>query len=153
VQAVNAENTAGKQRGRPFAKGASGNPKGKPTGARHRITILGEQLLQDEAEAITRAVIEAAKAGDPTAMRLTFERLMPVRKGRPIEFALPPVTSAADVTAALASVVAQMASGAISPEEAGQIAGVLETKRKALETLALETRLAEIEAKLEGLKR
>jgi hypothetical protein len=48
------------------------------------------------------AVVSAAKAGDPTAMRLCLERLVPVRKGRPITFDLPPVETASDISKASA---------------------------------------------------
>ena len=53
-----AENTAAKQRGRPFEPGKSGNPKGKPKGSRNQATLLAEALLDGEAEAITRKVIK-----------------------------------------------------------------------------------------------
>ncbi len=41
---MTAENTAPKQRGRPFQKGQSGNPAGKPPGTRHRVTQLVEVI-------------------------------------------------------------------------------------------------------------
>ena len=41
-----------------------------------------------------------------------------------------------------------MANGAISPDEATTIAGLLEAKRKAIETIELEARLATIEKRL-----
>ena len=42
--------------------------------------MLAEKLLEDDRDAIVRAVIAAAKGGDPTAMRLCVERLVPLRK-------------------------------------------------------------------------
>lgn len=39
-----AEDTGEKQRGRPFEPGQSGNPAGRPKGARNK---LGEQFIQD----------------------------------------------------------------------------------------------------------
>jgi hypothetical protein len=61
-----AENAALKQRrrgrGRPFEPGQSGNPAGKPKGTRHQLTMLAEQLLEGEAEELTRKAIERALA-------------------------------------------------------------------------------------------
>ena len=50
-----AENTAEKQRGRPFEAGQSGNPKGRPKGSRNKTTLAAENLLEGEADAITKA--------------------------------------------------------------------------------------------------
>lgn len=147
-----ADKTAPKQRGRPFRKGVSGNPSGCPQGSRHRTTLMAEALIEKDAEDIVQAVIASAKAGDPTSMRLCLERLVPVRKGRAIQFEIPPINTASDVTNALGSVVAQMANGDISPDEATSIAAVLEIKRKAIETTDIENRLAAIEGKLESKK-
>ena len=65
-----AENSTKEQRGRPFVKGQSGNPKGKPKGVRNRLTLAAEALLDGEAETITRKAVELAKDGDMTAIRL-----------------------------------------------------------------------------------
>lgn len=143
-----AGNAAGGQRGRPFQKGQSGNPAGNARGSRHRVTILAEKLLEDDAGAIVRAVVEAAKAGDPTAMRLCIERLVPVRKGRTIEFDLPPIETAAGVATAIGMIARQMASGELTPDEAGAIAAVIETQRRAIELVEFEERLRKLEAKM-----
>jgi len=58
------EKSGQNQAGR-FQKGMSGNPSGKPKGARARVTQLAEKLLDDDRDAIVRAVIAAAKGGDP----------------------------------------------------------------------------------------
>lgn len=141
------ENSGRKQAGR-FAKGQSGNPKGKPKGARHKTTILAEKLMEDEAEAVVRAVIDKAKDGDMTAARIVVDRIAPVRKGRPINLALPKVETADDVASAMATIVGAMAEGKITPEEATVAASVLEARRRAIETTDFERRLSEIEDKL-----
>lgn len=132
---------AAKARGRPFEPG---NP-GKPKGTRHRLTVLAEKLMEEDAEDVTRAVIAAAKGGDMVAARLVLDRVAPVRKGRTVELDLPKVETAADVLKALGLVVMETARGLITPDEAAVVAGLLETKRKAIETADLETRLLVLE--------
>src|ERR1700747_512075 len=108
-----------------WKKGQSGNPAGMPKGTRHRATMLAEKLMADDAENIVRAVVNAAKNGDPTAMRLCVERLIPVRKGRPITFDLPDIETASDITRALGVIAKAMAAGELTPDEAGTVAPVI----------------------------
>jgi hypothetical protein len=63
------EKSGQNQAGR-FQKGMSGNPNGKPKGVRARVTQLAEKLLEDDRDAIVRAVIAAAKAARPCAFVL-----------------------------------------------------------------------------------
>src|SRR5262249_45198619 len=70
-----AENTAAKQRGRPFEPGKSGNPSGRPKRSRNHATLLAEALLEGEAETITRKLIDKALELDTTALRMCLERL------------------------------------------------------------------------------
>jgi hypothetical protein len=82
------------------------------------------------------------------ALRLVLERVAPLRRGRPVRFDLPAggVERAGDVSAALGAVLEATAEGALTPDEAATIAGVLEAKRKAIETVEIEARLAALEA-------
>ncbi|MFP6732272.1 MAG: hypothetical protein VB959_00345, partial [Rhodospirillales bacterium] len=89
--------------------------------------------------------IEKAKEGDMAAIRLCLERILPTIKSRPIEIDLPPVETAEDITAAQGTVIAAMARGEITPDDASTVAGVLEAKRRAIETVELEARLSELE--------
>jgi hypothetical protein len=76
--------------------------------------MLAEKLLEDDRDDIVRAVIAAAKGGDPTAMRLCVERLVPLRKGRPVVFDLPAVKTAADIAGAVGALESRMAAGPVS---------------------------------------
>jgi hypothetical protein len=136
--------------GRRFAKGHSGNAAGRPKGARNRATVAVETLFEGEAEAIARKAIELAKDGDTVALRLVLERVVPVRRGKPVCFDLPRISTAGDVSAALGSILAATAQGELTPDEAATIAGILENRRRALETLEIETRLAALEQTLSG---
>jgi hypothetical protein len=103
-------------------------------------------MLEDEQE-IVNSVIQAAKGGDMTAARLVLERIAPIRKGRAITLALPMTDSAVGIADAMAVVVAQMAAGEVTPEEATSVIGILEAKRKAIELTEIEARIEALEAK------
>jgi len=137
---------ATKTRGRPFA---AGNP-GKPKGARHKVTLAVESLLEGEAERLTRKAIKLALAGDTTALKLCMERIAPLRKGRPVAITLPEVKIPGDVVGALAAVTAALSDGQLSPAEACEVASVVELQRRAIETQDLEVRLHALEERLRG---
>jgi len=128
-----------------FQAGQSGNPAGRPIGARHKTTLAIESLLDGEAEALTRKVIEKAKEGDMAALKLCLDRLVPMRKGRPIEIDLPDVSCAADLAKAGAVVTQQLGEGIISPEEAAAVMGTLDSALRLFEAGELEARIAALE--------
>ena len=140
-----AENTVPKQRGRPFSKGASGNPSGRPAGARNKATVAMEKLLDDEAETLTRKAIEMAKAGDGPALRLCMDRLLPARRDRHVTFALPSIETAADAAKAAGALLLAVSAGEITPQEAAELGKLIEGYVKALEASEFEERLARLE--------
>jgi hypothetical protein len=142
-----AANTARNQRGRPFVKGQSGCPAGKPKGARHRTTLAAEALLDGEAEALTRKVIELALSGDSTALRLCLDRILPPRRERPVSFIPPTLESAGDAVGAMAAIIAAVAAGEISPGEATELSKLVQGYVVALEASEFDQRLRAIEAR------
>ena len=71
-----------KQRGRPFVKGQSGNPAGRPRRPRMGSTIAVQLAIEGAAEALGRKAVELALGGDAAALRLCLDRLMPSRRDR-----------------------------------------------------------------------
>jgi hypothetical protein len=140
-----AETAQQKQRGRPFQKGRSGNPGGKAPGTRNRATMAAQVLLDGEAEALTRKAVGLALAGDLTALRLCLERIVPPRKDRAVEVAVPEIKEAADAPAAVAAILAAIASGEITIAEGKDLSAVVEAFRKAAEIEELERRIAALE--------
>ena len=127
-------------------KFSPGNP-GKPRGARHKATLAALELLDGEAEALSRKAVELALGGDTTALRLCLERIAPPRKDAPVSFDLPVMKNAADALAALNAIVQAVAAGELTPAEASGLAGLVESFRKTAEVEDLEKRIAKLEAR------
>lgn len=140
-----AARTAGKQRGRPFKKGRSGNPAGRPQGSRNKVTLAVENLLDGQAEALTQKAVDMALDGDTTALRLCLERLCPPRKDRPVSFDLPAIETSSDAITAMAALVTAVAEGNVTPTEAQTVAAVIEVQRRVIETEDHERRLRALE--------
>jgi len=128
-----------------FRSGQSGNPAGRPPGSRNKATEAAELLLDGEAEALTRKAIDLALDGDPSALRLCIVRIIPPRRGRPVNFGLPAVRGAADLAAAMAAITTAAGQGAITPGEAAELARVVEIFVRAVETSDFERRLRQLE--------
>jgi hypothetical protein len=128
---------------RPPRPGAfrPGNP-GRPRGCRNRATLAALALLEGEAEALTRRCVEMALAGDAAAMRLCLDRLLP--KGRAVRLDLP-LRSLEDLDRATGAISGALAEGAVTVDEVGALAGLVEARRRLLETTELERRLAALE--------
>jgi hypothetical protein len=146
---VTAENSPRKQRGRPFPKGVSGNPQGKPRGSRNRVLVALDAIGEEHAPDILRAVVDAARGGDVRAAESILSRVWPHRKGRPVALDLPSIVNATDLVTALASVAGAVSGGKISPEEGQAVAALLEVQRRAIETVTLEARIAALEQRQE----
>jgi hypothetical protein len=128
-----------------FKKGKSGNPSGRPSGSRNKTTIAMEELLDGEADAIVRKAVEQAKNGDPVALRLCLDRIIPPRRERPINFELPPIQAPADALKATAALIAAVGAGDITPSEAAELAKLIEGYVKSMEATDLAERIAKLE--------
>lgn len=139
------ENTARIQRGAPFKPGKSGNPAGKPKGARHKTTLAIEALLDGEAEVLTRKAIELAKGGDMQALRLCMDRLAPPRKDRSIAFEMPSIDTVDDLPAATRAVMDAVSVGDITPSEAAELGKLVDAHVRAIEVSDINKRLEALE--------
>ena len=137
---------AAKTRGKPFKKGNDGRPRG----ARNKITLAVEALLDGEADALTRKAIEQAKEGDMQALKLCLERICPLRKGRAVAFDLPTKLDLKNLADTTALLIRTVAAGDLTPEEAQAVASLMETHRRAVETVEIEERIARLEERMTG---
>lgn len=111
------------------------------------MTLVALAAMEEGADAIAKKVVEMAKQGDMSAARLVLERLVPPAKERPIFLTLPDTSSADGVAQAQAAILQAVAAGDILPGEAATLAGIVEARRKAVETQELEARISALEVK------
>ena len=111
-----------------FCPGQSGNPAGRPRGSgKFRAgTRAAAALLDAHAELIAQKAIELALGGDPVAVRFCLGRVLGVRRGQPVELALPAVAAPGDLAAAVGAITAAVAAGGITPDEALALSQMLD---------------------------
>ena len=137
------ENTGEQQSGR-FRKGQSGNPAGRPRGARNTATLAAEALLAGEAAALTRKAIELALDGDVVALRICLDKILPARKDRAVTFPLPPVGTPRDAADLMAAVIAAVGAGRVTPSEGAEVSKMMDAFVKAYQTAELVDRTVDI---------
>jgi hypothetical protein len=114
-----------------FAPGMSGNPAGRPKGARSRATLLAEAIDDEEAAALLRKLVELALAGDRASLRFLVSRLFPMPRGRAVELALAPGAER-DSEAVIAATLRAVADGEVTPDEALAVGRLVAQRERAL---------------------
>lgn len=127
--------------------GQSGNPLGKPKGATNHATRMVTALMEEGAREIAQTVVDQAKDGNLMAARIVLDRLAPPVRERSIELELPDTSTAAGIANAQQTVLEAVGRGELTPSEGQVMAGILEARRKALETDELIARIKALEAK------
>jgi hypothetical protein len=124
-----------------FEKGQSGNPAGRPPGSRNKATVLAEAMFEGETETIIRMVLDKAKEGDMTALRLCLDRVFPRLRDRATVFDLPPIDGAPGALAALTTIVAGVRAGDLTAAEGSGLSKLVDHYLRALEAKDFEQRL------------
>jgi len=111
-------------RGRPWVKGQSGNPAGRPSRAR-QAAVVAEALIARKTVPLTMKALELALAGDRAALRLCLDRIVPARREPPIDLDLPPIAGRSDLLIALTTVADAAASGALTSSQSATLTRML----------------------------
>lgn len=129
-----------------FKLGQSGNPNGRPVGTSDKRTEL-RKLLQEHASALVNKAVEMALGGDPHALRLCLERIVPKAKNEPIHIAWSngKFNTAQEVLKSNAEVLAAVANSSLSPEQGRILSELLDRQRKIIETVEIEERVCLLE--------
>jgi Family of unknown function (DUF5681) len=100
-----------------FQPGQSGNPAGRPPGSLNKKTLAAQAMFEEHAEEIAQNLMDRAKNGEPTAMRLCMDRMAPTGLNRRIAINLPMVKTPEDAEAAVTVVLTEFADGKLSINE------------------------------------
>jgi hypothetical protein len=128
-----------------FKPGSSGNPSGRPKGIKDKRVAL-RSLFEAHADKLAKQAINLALAGDVQALRICVDRIIPpVREDR-LQIDLPPIADAAGCAEAQAAIMKAVASGELLPSQGDALAGLVEHRRKAIESSEIMKRLEALEA-------
>jgi hypothetical protein len=98
--------------GRPWVKGQSGNPRGRPSRA-HKAAYVAHAMLDDKTIQLLDKVIGWGQGSDRSMLRLYTQKMVPPRQEVPVWLNLPPIEDRADLRAAMKAVATGVAQGDI----------------------------------------
>ena len=125
-----------------FKPGQSGNPNGKPKGAKDKRTEL-RGLLQPHAKELVNKVVEKALEGDTTALRLCLDRLIPPYRAGNISVVLDEIEGT--LTEKGEKIISAMGSGQITPSDASSMLTALAAQSRIIEIDNLDQRVKTLE--------
>ncbi len=129
-----------------YQKGKPPGP-GRPPGSRNKSTLIFDALGRDGIEDTIRMVKrKAVEQESLRAATILLARVWPRARSRAVELDLPPVETAGGIVQAHAALIAAVAAGEVTPEEAAALSSLLENQRRSLETYDHEKRLQAWEA-------
>jgi len=139
----------------PFVKGQSGNPAGRPIGARNKVNrdlprnvvhFESEEALVDGGGDLTREVMAQAKSGTAAAMKVCFDRLLPMGRNRPMTITLPGVDTPDYIGAAVTVVLEELSEGELTMTEANSLIAFIDRTARLLAYRAELAERTEVEA-------
>ena len=127
-----------------FKPGQSGNPEGRPKGAKDKRTEYRE-MFQEHAEDLINKAVEMAEGGDSSMMKACLDRIVsPYR-------AVDPYVKLDDIEGTLTEkgekIINAMGKGELSPSDASSMLTALAAQSRIVEVDALEKRVLKLEAK------
>lgn len=140
---MSADSSRREQRGRPWPKGVSGNPAGRPKGS----GLAGElrKAIAVEAGDILAALIERAKAGDVQAARALLDRILPSLKPESAPVHVPGLADAGSLAERAESVLQAVGAGDVPPDVAAALVAAVGALARIHELDEIERRIATLE--------
>jgi len=124
-----------------FKKGQSGNPAGRPKGARDKRLAL---MLSNE-KALQRKLVKMALGGDVAAMRIIADRLW--TRLRPEAVPVRVTTASSDLASQGAAIIDAALSGQLTPDVLRDLLSALANQARLIEFTEIEARLQALEGR------
>jgi hypothetical protein len=139
---------------------------GRKAGVPNKVNIATRERIENDADpvgflcrVVNGEAIETGALGDdgtPITVRPTLDqrlsaahgltkKIIPDARDRPVRFSIPAITTMPDALKAFVAVLEGVASGDLTPSEGQQLANIVESYRKSVETTELEKRLSALE--------
>jgi hypothetical protein len=118
-------------RGRPFAKGASGNPGGRPKGSRNKATLRVQEQIDERTDDLIERLIAKALEGNVAALKFCLDRVLPRTRARPAPMSLdlPQLGTVAGCNQAHVALIGAVADGELAPADARTMAALIDSHR------------------------
>ena len=136
-------------RGRPFEPGNQFG-RGRPPGSRNKRSKRAQQWLEQYGEPLMQKALALALQGDAPLLRMLLSYLLRRPADRPVETGPLRIGSGEELAQTSANVLNRVASGKLSLSDAQAVAALLEGRRRALQTEALEKRAREHSGAADG---
>lgn len=125
-----------------FKPGVSGNPAGRTPGT-GKVNQY-RKLLESRLPELVDVLVTQALSGEPTALRMCFERLIPAYRSESIPVNLP-ITEKINLVEIGNKIISAIGNGEISPDQGAQVLSALSNQAKLQEVTELEQRIKALE--------
>jgi hypothetical protein len=99
-------------------------------GAKNNATRLVEAVQNGDASDILVAAVRSAVRGSVPAQKLCLDRLVPLRRERPVALAISVLATPSAAAEAVTVLVEQVAAGQVTPSEGKKLLDLIVTQRR-----------------------
>ena len=132
------------KRGKPFEPGNKMG-RGRPKGSRNKRNAEAIAILDQYAEPLIKKCIAKALEGDPRALGLCIERILPVLREPTVRMRVPKLNEAKDYRLVVQRVLEGIAAGNLTPMEGEKIANIAQNYVSNIEGQEMIARIQALE--------